>query len=259
MTAASLDRSAEPAVTRPTTMLAIIQARYGTSPEEVLCIQLVPTPEADDDEVLVEVRASSVDRGTWHLMSGLQYPIRLGAGVVRPKALNPGRSLAGIVASVGRSVTAFRPGDEVYGFATAAFAQYACANVKKLTFKPAGISFEQAAAAPVSGMTALKAVRDKARVVAGERVLVIGASGGVGSFAVQIAASLGATVTGVSSGVKADFVRSLGATHVIDYASENFADAPTRYDAIIEVAGAKCGHTPPHGRDYSGQTGGGPG
>lgn len=237
MTTAPLDRSAERIVAKPATMRAVIQTRYGTSPADVLSVELVPTPVAGDDEVIVEIRASSVDRGTWHLMSGLPYPIRLGAGLVRPKALNPGRSLAGTVASVGRNVTKYHPGDTVYGFATAAFAQFACANVKKLAPKPTSVTFEQAAAAPVSGMTALKAVRDKAEVKAGERVLVIGASGGVGSFAVQIAASLGATVTAVCSGAKADFVRSLGATHVIDYTSEIFASDPTRYDAIIEVAG----------------------
>ena len=175
-------------------------------------------PSIGDDEVLVRVGAASVDRGTWHTMAGLPYPIRLaGFGLRRPKALNPGRSVAGTVAFVGRDVTEFKPGDEVYGTCDGAFAEYPPASAGRLALKPANLSFEQAAAVPVSGLTALQAVRDRAHVQAGQKVLILGASGGVGTFAVQVAKAYGGEVTGVSSTAKLDLVRSLGADHVIDY------------------------------------------
>jgi NADPH:quinone reductase-like Zn-dependent oxidoreductase len=168
----------------------------------------------------------------------LPYPIRLaGFGVRRPKALNPGRNVAGVVESAGANVTGFAPGDEVYGTCDGAFAEYALARAGLLASKPANLSFEQAAAIPVSGLTALQAVRDRAQVRDGQTVLVIGASGGVGTFAVQIAKALGAEVTGVCSTAKVDLVRSLGADRVVDYTREEIADGGRRYDAILDTGG----------------------
>ena len=219
------------------TMEAIVQDAYGTSPEEVLRLAEVARPAIGDDEILVRVRAASVDRGTWHLMAGLPYPVRLaGFGLRAPKAHNPGRSFAGTVESAGKNVTGFEPGDEVYGTGEGSFAPYALARAGRIAPKPANLSFEQAAAVPVSALTALQAVR-RARVRAGRKVLIIGASGGVGTFAVQIAKAFGAEVTGVCSTGKADLVRSLGADHVIDYTREDFADGEHRYDVILDIAG----------------------
>jgi NADPH:quinone reductase-like Zn-dependent oxidoreductase len=220
------------------TMKAIVQEEYGTAPEGVLRLAEVARPTIGDDEILVHVRAASVDRGTWHLMAGLPYPMRvMGFGLRRPKAANPGRSLAGTVESVGKNVTEFEPGDEVYGTCDGSFAEYARARAGLLAPKPANLSFEQAAAVPVSGLAALQAVRDKAQVQAGEQVLIVGASGGVGTFAVQIAKASGAEVTGVCSTAKTDLVRALGADHVIDYTIEDFADGEHRYDAILDIGG----------------------
>ena len=186
----------------------------------------------------MRVRAASVDRGTWHLMAGLPYPIRLAVfGLRRPKAPNPGRSLAGTVECVGQEVTEFEPGDEVYGTCDGSFAPYARARASRLAPKPANLSFEQAAAVPVSALTALQAVRDQARVEPGQKVLIIGASGGVGTFAVQIAKAFGAEVTGVCSTAKTDLVRSIGADHVIDYTRDDFADGQLRYDVILDIGG----------------------
>jgi NADPH:quinone reductase-like Zn-dependent oxidoreductase len=227
---------------RPTaggaTMTAIVQDRYGSAPEGLLRVAEIDKPAIGDDEVLVRVRAASVDRGTWHIMSGLPYPIRLaGFGLRRPKYANPGRSLAGTVEAVGADVTGFVPGDEVFGMSTSTFAEYAAARANKLALKPANLSFGQAAAVPVSGSTALQAVRDHGRVQAGERVLVIGASGGVGSFAVQIAKASGAEIIGVCSTAKVDMVRALGADSVLDYTHEDFADGGQRYDVILDIGG----------------------
>jgi len=220
-------------------MRAIVQDKYGPGAEQVLRLeQEVPEPTLGDGDVLVRVGAASVDRGTWHIMAGLPYPIRLaGFGLRAPKPLNPGRSVAGTIASVGPDVTALAPGDEVFGTCDGAFAEYACAQPGKLAAKPANLSFEQAAAVPVSGLTALQAVRDQGQVQTGQRVLVIGASGGVGTFAVQIAKSFGAEVTGVCSPAKADVVRALGADHVVDYTREDFADGAQRYDVILDTGG----------------------
>ena len=237
---APLRRSAEPMPHTATveTMKAIVQDRYGSAPEDVLRFADAPRPSAGNDEILIRVRAASVDRGTWHVMSGLPYPVRLaGFGLRRPKALNPGRSVAGIVESVGKAVTGFIPGDEVYGAAQGVFADYAVAGAERLALKPANLSFEQAAAVPISGMTALQALRDQAQVQSGQKVLIIGASGGVGTFAVQIAKAFGAEVTGVSSAAKADLVRGLGAEHVVDYAHDDFTDGDHRYDAIVDMGG----------------------
>ncbi len=199
----------------------------------------VAKPTFDDDEVLLRVGAASVDRGTWHVMAGLPYPIRLaGFGFRRPKALNPGRSVAGTVEAVGTDVAGFGPGDEVFGVCDGgSFAEFAVARADKLAIKPANLSFEQAAAVPISALTALQAVRDKAEVTSGQKVLIIGASGGVGTFAVQIAKAFGAEVTGVCSPAKVDLVRSIGADHVIDYTRNQIADGGQRYDAILDIGG----------------------
>src|SRR5918912_2600293 len=220
------------------TMTAIVQDEYGPAPEDVLRVEDVDRPVIGEDDVLVQVRASSVDRGTWHIMSGLPYPIRLaGFGLRRPKYANPGRSLAGTVEAVGTDVTGFTPGDEVFGVCNGSFAEYVCARAEKLALKPVNLSFDQAAAVPISGLTALQAVRDHGKVQAGEKVLITGASGGVGSFAVQIAKALGADVTGVCRTAKVDAVRALGANHVVDYTREDFADGRQRYDVILDIGG----------------------
>src|SRR5438477_3839137 len=198
------------------TMRSIVQERYGPAPEDVLRLATIGRPTIGRDDVLVRVRAASVDRGTWHVLAGLPYPIRLaGFGLRRPKFANPGRSFAGTVEAVGDGVTGVRPGDEVFGIATGSFAEYARARADKLAPKPANLTFAQAAAVPVSGLTALQAVRDHGRVRAGQKVLVVGASGGVGSFAVQIAKAYGAEVAAVSSTAKMALVRAIGADHVI--------------------------------------------
>jgi NADPH:quinone reductase-like Zn-dependent oxidoreductase len=221
-----------------TTMTAIVQDRYSSAPEGLFRVAEIDRPTIGDDEVLVRVRAASVDRGTWHIMSGLPYPIRLaGFGLRRPKYANPGRNLAGTVEAVGADVTGFAPGEEVFGMSTSTFAEYAAARTVKLARKPANLSFDQAAAVPVSGCTALQAVRDHGRVQAGEKVLIIGASGGVGSFAVQIAKASGAEVTGVCSTARLDMVRALGADAVIDYTGEDFAAGGPRYDVILDIGG----------------------
>jgi len=219
-------------------MRAIVQDEYGSAPEAVLRLGDVREPAIGPDEVLVRIRAASVDRGTWHLMAGLPYPMRLaGFGLRRPKALNPGRSLAGTVEAVGTDATAFAPGDQVYGTGAGSFAELACAEAGRLAPKPTCLSFEEAAAVPVSGLTALQAVRDHGEVRAGDAVLVIGASGGVGTFAVQIAKALGAELTGVCSTGKVDLVRSLGADHVIDYARQDIDEGNRQYDVILDVGG----------------------
>ena len=219
------------------TMRAIVQDGYGTTPDTVLRLAEIARPTIGDDEVLVRVAAASVDKGTWHVMTGLPYAMRLaGFGVRRPKAPNPGRSLAGTVESVGKAVTEFKSGDEVYGTCDGSFAEYARAQASMLAPKPANLSFEQAAAVPISASTALQAVR-KAQVQPGQHVLIVGASGGVGTFAVQIAKAFGAEVTGVCSTDKIDLVRSLGADHVIDYSRDDFTAGEHRYDVIIDTGG----------------------
>jgi NADPH:quinone reductase-like Zn-dependent oxidoreductase len=219
-------------------MRAVVQDRYGPAPEGLLRVARIDRPTIRGHEVLVRVHAASVDRGTWHIMAGLPYPIRLaGFGLRRPKYANPGQNLAGTIEAVGAEVTGFGPGDEVYGTATGTFAEYVSASPAKLAPKPANLSFEQAAAVPVSGATALQAVRDHGRVQAGAHVLIIGASGGVGSFAVQISKAFGAEVTGVCSTGKADLVRALGADHVLDYTREDFADAGSRFDVVLDMGG----------------------
>ncbi|MER5974579.1 NAD(P)-dependent alcohol dehydrogenase [Streptomyces sp. NPDC002055] len=216
---------------------AVVQERYGAEPEAVLRMARLVRPEIGPDEVLVRVRASSVDRGTWHMMAGLPYAVRPVSGLRRPKLPNPGRNIAGVVEAIGSGVTGFAPGDEVYGTAAAAFADYATARPDRIAPKPAGLTFEEAATVPVSALTSLQAVRDKGRVREGQEVLITGAAGGVGTFAVQLAHAFGARVTAVASTPKLDAVRSLGADHVIDYTREDFLAAPRHYDVIIDIAG----------------------
>ena len=201
-------------------MIAVVHDRYGTDPTKVLRTTTVPCPTPTPGQVLVKVHAASVDRGTWHIMAGLPYPIRLaGFGVSRPKHLNPGRSVAGTVEAVGSAVHGFSVGDEVYGIGAGSFAEYVSANPDKLAIMPSNLSFAQAAAVPVSGMTALQAIQAHGHVQPGQQVLVIGAAGGVGNFAVQIAKVFGATVTGVCGPHNTAHVAALGADRVVDYTS----------------------------------------
>jgi NADPH:quinone reductase-like Zn-dependent oxidoreductase len=186
----------------------------------------------------VQVRASGLDRGAWHMMTGRPYAIRLaGFGMRAPKNPVIGGDLAGVVVAVGSDVTRFRAGDEVYGAGRGSFAEFAAASQDKLARKPAGLTFEQAAAVPVSAVTALQGLTDVGRLQAGQKVLIIGASGGVGTYAVQIAKALGAEVTGVCSTGKVELVRSIGADHVIDYTHEDFAASGATYDLILDIGG----------------------
>jgi NADPH:quinone reductase-like Zn-dependent oxidoreductase len=215
---------------------AIVQDAYGSA--DVLELRDIDKPEVGDNEVLVRVHAAGVDRGVWHLMTGQAYVIRLaGYGLRRPKNPVRGREVAGRVDAIGKDVTRFQPGDEVMGTSEGSFAQYTRAAEDKLAAKPANLTFEQAAAVPISASTALQALRDKGQVRPGQRVLIIGASGGVGTFAVQLAKAFGADVTGVCSTAKMDLVRSIGADHVIDYTREDFAGTGQLYDLIIDIGG----------------------
>ena len=235
-TAAGADTEATPSRAPERTMKAIVRDRYGSA--DVLSLSDVELPEVGQDEVLVRVRAAGLDRGAWHVMAGLPYLIRTaGYGLRRPKAAGLGSELAGVVEAVGSNVTQLRPGDAVFGTCGASFAEYASARPDKLGRMPANLSFEQAAAVPVSAVTALQALRDRGRVQPGQRVLVIGASGGVGTFAVQIAMALGAHVTGVSSTKKLDLVRSLGADRVIDYTHADITDDGQRYELVLDIGG----------------------
>ncbi len=216
-------------------MKAIAQDKYGSS--DVLELKDIDKPEIGDDDVLVRVHAAGVDPGVWHLMTGLPYLVRLGFGLRAPKTRVRGMDVAGRVEAVGKKVTQFQAGDEVFGTCDGSFAEYACAKEDKLAHKPANLTFEQAAAVPISAFTALQGLRDKGEVHAGQRVLIIGASGGVGTFAVQLAKAFGAEVTGVCSTTKVDMVRSIGADHVIDYTRDDFAQTGQRYDVILDTAG----------------------
>jgi NADPH:quinone reductase-like Zn-dependent oxidoreductase len=219
-------------------MKSIVQDRYGADAEDVLRLDEVEQPTIGEDEVLVRVHAASVDRGTWHVMAGLPYPIRVaGFGLLSPKYRNPGRSLAGTVEAIGAAVTAFAPGDEVFGVGDSSFAEFARARPDKLAAKPADLTFEEAAAVPISGLTALQAVRDHGKVEPGQHVLILGAAGGVGSFAVQIAKAFGAVVTGVASTEKLETVRGLGADDVVDYTANDPVDGSRQYDVILDIAG----------------------
>ncbi|MCY7302036.1 MAG: NAD(P)-dependent alcohol dehydrogenase [Thermoleophilia bacterium] len=216
-------------------MQAIVQGQYGTS--DALRLAEIDRPTIEAGEVLVQVRAASLDRGTWHLMTGMPYGVRLVSGLRAPKRAVPGLALAGVVAAVGQDVTRFVPGDEVLGIGKGSLAEFAAAREDKLASKPPGISFELAAGLPVSAPTALRGLSDVGRLEARQHVLIIGASGGVGAYAVLIARSLGAEITAVCSTAKIDFVRSLGADHVIDYTTDDFTTGKQRYDLILDIAG----------------------
>jgi NADPH:quinone reductase-like Zn-dependent oxidoreductase len=220
----------------PTTMRAVVQDRYGSL--GVLIPAVIDRPEPGEHDVLLRVHAAGLDRGTWHLMTGQPYLMRvIGFGLRRPKNRVPGLDVAGTVAAVGPAVTRFAVGDEVYGVARGSYAEYAAAHEDKLAAKPTNLTFEQAAVVPISGLIAQRGLIDVGRLQRGQSVLITGATGGVGSYAVQIAKALGAEVTAVSGTGKADLVRSLGADHVIDYTREDFADGSHRYDLILDIAG----------------------
>ncbi len=222
--------------TDDTTMQAIVQEAYGSI--DVLRYARTTRPVIADNEVLVKVHAAGLDRGTWHMMAGKPYLLRvIGFGYSKPKNPVPGIDVAGTVAAVGSAVSRFAVGDEVYGMSRGSFAEYAAVLEDKLAIKPANLTFEQAAVVPISAGTAIQALVDSGHLEAGQKVLVLGASGGVGSYAVQLAKALGAEVTGVSSAAKLDLVRSLGADHVLDYTQDDFADGSRHYDLILDVGG----------------------
>jgi NADPH:quinone reductase-like Zn-dependent oxidoreductase len=217
-------------------MRAIVQDAYGSS--DVLGLTEIDRPEIAANEVLVDVAVAGMDRGTWHLMAGKPHLMRvIGFGFRRPKNRVPGLDVAGTVVAVGSEVTRFELGDEVFGISRGAFAEYAAVREDKLAHKPANLSFEQAAVVPISGGTAIQALRDAGRVQAGQKVLIIGASGGVGTYAVQLAKAFEAEVTGVSSTAKVDLVRSIGADHVLDYTRDEYLDGSKRYDLILDIGG----------------------
>ena len=219
-------------------MKAIVQDKYGST--DVLRLEEIEVPAVGEKDVLVGVQAAGLDPGVWHLMTGTPYLVRaMGFGLRRPKIRVRGSDLAGRVETVGAEVTGFHPGDEVMGIGEGSFAEYAIAPPDKLVPKPANLTFEQAAVVPISGLSALHAVRDVGKVRSGQRVMVIGAAGGVGSYAVQIAKASGAEVTGVCSTAKTQLVRSIGADDVIDYTREDLGDGTGRYDVIVDTAGRR--------------------
>lgn len=219
-------------------MKAVTQHSYGCA--DVLELADLPTPEPGPDGIVVRVRAAGVDPGVWHVMTGKPYLVRLmGYGIRTPKNPLLGMDLAGEVTAVGTNVTGFQPGDQVFGTCDGSFAEYAVVRPDRCVPKPANLSYEQAAAVPVSAVTALQAVRDMGRVQAGQRVMVIGASGGVGTYAVQLAKAYGAHVTGVCSTKKMDLVRSIGADDVIDYTRDEITEGGRHYDVVIDTAGSR--------------------
>jgi NADPH:quinone reductase-like Zn-dependent oxidoreductase len=217
-------------------MKAIVRDTYG--PPDILELRDIDIPEITDDEVLVRVHAAGVGRDVWHIMTGLPYPIRLaGYGFRAPKNPIIGSDMAGVVEAIGRNVSRFQPGDEVFGIGKGSYAEYVCAWEDKLAHKPVNLTFEQAAVVAIMGSTALQALRDHGKVRPGQQVLIIGASGVVGTYAVQIAKAFGANVSGVCSTQKVEMVRSIGADHVIDYTREDFAEGDERYDLILDIGG----------------------
>ena len=220
-------------------MKAIVHRQYG-SPDVLRC-EDIDKPATGDDDVLISVRAASVNPLDWHLMRGSPYALRAQSGLRAPRGgvARLGADLAGRVEAVGRNVTRFQPGDEVFGASRGAFAEYVCARERALALKPATVTFEQAAAVPVAGCTALQGLRDKGRIQPGQRVLINGAAGGVGTFAVQLAKSFGADVTGVCSTRNMDMVRSIGADRVVDYTRDDFTRGPERYDLILDSVGSR--------------------
>jgi NADPH:quinone reductase-like Zn-dependent oxidoreductase len=219
-------------------MKAIVYTQYGSP--DVLQLTEVEKPTPADEEVLIKIHAASVNPLDWHFMRGTPYLVRIIAGLRKPKVTRLGVDVAGRVEAVGRKVTQFKPGDEVFGTCRGAFAEHVCASENKLALKPENSSFEDAAAVPVAAITALLGLRDKGRIQPGHKVLVDGASGGVGTFAVQIAKSFGAEVTAVCSTRNMDTARSIGADHVIDYTQEDFTQSGLRYDLIL---GANAYHS----------------
>lgn len=222
-------------------MRAIVQERFGSA--DTLNLGVTNRPTIASDEVLIEVEAAGVDRGTWHLMTGRPYLIRVaGYGFLKPKTKVPGFDMAGRVVAVGADVTRFEVGDEVFGIAKGAFAEYAAAAESKIAHKPANVTFDQAAVSAVSGITALQAITEVGNMQAGQKVLVIGASGGVGTYAVQLAKELGGHVTAVAGTRNVEMVRSLGAERVIDYTQEDFVGEGDRYDWILDIGGRNSVH-----------------
>ena len=217
-------------------MKAIVHYNYG-SPDDVLKLQDIDKPVVKDDEVLVRVQAAAVQAGDWVLARGVPYLARPMYGLLKPKNPVAGSDMAGQVEAVGEAVRRFQPGDEVFGWCTGAFAEYACASEGNFVSKPKDLTFEQAASIPGSAITALQALRDQGKVQPKQKVLIIGASGGVGTFAVQIAKSFGAEVTGMCSTRNVDMVRAIGADHVIDYTQEDFTQRDESYDLILDLAG----------------------
>jgi NADPH:quinone reductase-like Zn-dependent oxidoreductase len=219
-------------------MRAIVQDTYGSA--DVLELRDIAKPAVGADDLLVRVHAAGVDPGVWHLMTGLPYLVRIfGFGLRVPKYRVRGRDVAGRVEAVGENVTQFHPGDEVFGICEGSFAEYACARKDRLALKPANLTFEQAAAVPISALSALHGLREDGQIQAGQKVLIIGAAGGVGSFAVQLAKAFGAKVTGVCGPDKLDLVRSIGADDAIDYTRESFTDGARRWDLILDTAGRR--------------------
>jgi NADPH:quinone reductase-like Zn-dependent oxidoreductase len=216
-------------------MKAAVYAAYG-GPEAVRIVEL-PIPVPNDDEVLIRVCAAALNPHDWRIMRGSPYVFRKMYGGFRAPTVRPGRDVAGDVEAVGKSVSQFKPGDAIFGFCHGGLAEYACTSQSRLAPKPSNATYEQAASVPVAGMTALQALRDHGNVQAGQSVLINGAAGGVGTFAVQMAKAFGAVVTGVCSPGNVDFVRSLGADHVIDYTISDFTRAAEQYDSIVDCAG----------------------
>ena len=230
-------QAAPPLAANTQSMKAIVYRCYGNA--DVLKLEQIAKPAPADDRVLVKVHAASVNPLDWHYMQGKPYVMRAAAGVGRPESILMGADFAGTVESVGKNVTRFKPGDEVFGDRDGAFGEYVSAREKgAITTKPSNMSMEQAAAVPIAGLTALQALRDKGKVQAGQKVLINGASGGVGTFAVQIAKTYGADVTGVCSTRNVEMVKSIGADHVIDYTKEDFTRGSARYDLIIDNVGS---------------------
>jgi NADPH:quinone reductase-like Zn-dependent oxidoreductase len=230
----------QPQLAEVETMKAIVEDAYGST--DVLELREIEQPVPTDNEVLVRVHAAGLHRGDWHVMTGLPYLIRFvvpSLGLRKPKVLVRGMDVAGRVEAIGKDVTRFQPGDAVFGWCNGSFAEYACAPADQLAAKPANLSFEQAAAVPISGFAALQGLRDVGEVQPGQRVLVIGAAGGVGSFAVQLAKAFGAQVTGVASTSQLDVVRSLGADEVIDYTRQDVTDGTHHWDLILDTAGRR--------------------
>ena len=219
-------------------MKAIVQDRYGSA--DLLELRDVEKPQPGDDELLIRVHAAGVDPGVWHLMTGLPYLVRvMGFGLRKPKIRVRGTDVAGTVEAAGENVTQLKESDQVYGTCDGSFAQYTCAKAERFAPKPANLSFEQAAAVPVSGVTALNGLRDVGKLQPEQKVLIIGAAGGVGSYAVQLAKAFGAMVTGVCSTSKVELVRAIGADEIIDYTREDFTDGTRQFDLILDTAGRR--------------------